>query len=231
MGGREQLLNILTLVVLAMTVLTLICYALIAINPYLPINPFPPATQVAVVITGAPAASPTPRNVPATWTPTNTPTITPTPPPTFTPTTTTTPSPSPTFTSIPPTETSTPRVTRSPFPFTYELTYETPYYGCEWMGVAGLVQDLDGNALTGYPIHIWGGGIDAVVTSGNKQMYGDSGWEQFFNNEPLEINGVFRVQIHARDNPDHPPVSEEIILDFPGYCSKSMAFIVFTKNH
>jgi hypothetical protein len=122
-------------------------------------------------------------------------------------------------------------VTRSPYPFTYEISYETPYYGCAWMGVAGTVQNLDGEALKGYPIHVWGGGIDVVVNSGDKQMYGDSGWEQFFNNQPMELNGVFRAQLHSRDNPNHPPVSEEIVLNFPGNCSSAMAHITFTQNH
>ena len=62
-------------------------------------------------------------------------------------------------------------------------------------------------------------------------MYGDSGWEQFFNSYPFEANEVFRVQLHARDNPAHPPISEEIVLSFPGYCSRALAYIVFTQNH
>jgi hypothetical protein len=99
------------------------------------------------------------------------------------------------------------------------------------MGVAGTVEDIDGNALVGYPIHVWGGGIDMVVTSGDKQLYGDSGWEQFFDNSPKEVRGVFRVQIHAQYDSRHPPVSREIVLDFEGYCSRSLARIVFVKNH
>lgn len=98
------------------------------------------------------------------------------------------------------------------------------------MGVAGIVQDLDGIPLVDYPIHVWGGGIDVVINSGSKQMYGDSGWEQFFNNQPLEINGEFRVQIHSPYG-DHLPVSEVIVLNYPGLCSQSLAMIVFTKNH
>lgn len=231
MGKRGRFFNLLSLVMLALTIITLLCYILIAINPYLPINPFPPAPKVIeVVATNTPSPMPKPTQI-ATWTPTLTPTITPTPPPSFTPTPTRTPTPvtpSPTSTA---TATPTPRVTRSPWPFTYELTYESPYYGCAWMGVAGIVQNLDGEPLTGYPIHVWGGGIDVVVTSGDKQIYGDSGWEQFFLSQPQEMNGIFRVQLHSRDNPNHPPISEEIVLNFPGYCSKAMAMVVFTQNH
>ncbi len=231
MGQKDRLFNTLSLIMLALTVIVILCYILIAINPYLPFNPFPPPPRkIAVVATNTPTPTAERSPIP-TWTPTATPTITPTPPPTFTPTPTRTPTPitpTPTATSTP---TPTPRVTRSPWPFTYELTYETPIYGCNWLGVAGTVVDIDGNPLRGYPIHVWGGGIDVVVNSGDKQSYGDSGWEQFFLNYPMEVNGVFRVQIHDKDNPKHPPVSQEIVLNFPGFCSKSLAKIVFTKNH
>ncbi len=235
MEGRDQIFNTLTMVMLALTAMTLICYIAIAINPYFPLNPFPPPTQVAQAISPTPKPTATQRNAPPTWTPTATPTNTPTPPATFSPTPTQVPSATPTDTPKPPTPTNTltpsptPRVTRSPHPFTYELTYETPYYGCEWTGVAGVVQDLDGNALEGYPVHIWGGPLDVVVHSGSKQMYGDSGWEQFINNQPMEMRGIFRVQLHSPE--DSTPISEEIILDFEGYCSGAMAFIVFIKNH
>lgn len=234
MGQRDRLFSILSLVMLGLTIITILCYILIAINPYFPFNPFPPTREpIFVVATNTPTPTLV-RSPVATWTPTNTPTITPTPPATFTPTPTRTPPPptpiTPSATPTP-TETPTPRVTRSPWPFTYELTYETPVYGCNWMGVAGTVIDIDGEDLRGYPIHIWGGGIDVVVNSGDKQNYGDSGWEQFFLSYPQELNGVFRVQIHDKNNPNHPPVSPEIVLNFPGFCSKSLANIVFTKNH
>ncbi|MGC9467359.1 MAG: hypothetical protein ACP5HS_02090 [Anaerolineae bacterium] len=229
MGQQERVFNTLSLVVLGMTVVVLLCYISIAINPYLFFNPFPPGPDAFVVATITP--SPTSRAYAATWTPTTTPTVTPTPPPSFTPTITPTPEPTTPPPTPEPTATPTPRVTRSPYPFTYEITYETPLYGCAWMGVAGTVVDIDGNPLTGYPIHVWGGGIDTVVYSGDKQAYGDSGWEQFFNNAPMAVNGVFRVQIHSRDNPNHPPISAEIVLNYPGYCSKALARIVFVKNH
>ncbi len=227
MGKRDRLFNMLTIVMLGLTVLTLACYLIIAINPNIPLNPFPPGTQVALLV--LPSATPTPegQNAPPTWTPTATPTITPTPPPTFTPTSTSTPEP----TGTPkPTKTPTPRVTRSSYPFTAELTYETPYYGCNWAGVAGLVQDLDGNPLTGYVVRVSGGGLDKAIEAGEFQMYGDSGWEQFFNNYPIEVEGEYRVQLHDK-NPPHGPVSDVITLDFQGFCSKSMAFVVFTQNH
>lgn len=230
MAQREATLNVVSLVVLGLTILTVICYLAIAINPYLPINPFPPGPNRVLVATVTPTSTPTDEPL-ATWTATATPTITPTPPPSFTPTITPTPEPTTPPPTAKPTATPTPRVTRSPYPFTYELEYETPYYGCAWMGVAGTVQDIDGNPLRGYPIHVWGGGIDTVVTSGDRPVYGDAGWEQFFDSSPRTVQGAFRVQIHAKDDPNHPPVSAEIVLNFEGLCSTSLAHIVFIKNH
>jgi hypothetical protein len=214
---------------LGLTVLTLLCYISIAINPYLFWNPFPPDPNRLVVATVTPTPTPW-RTAAATWTPTTTPTVTPTAPPSFTPTVTPTPGPTTPPPTRAPTATPTPRVTRSPYPFTYDLSYETPIYGCAWTGVAGTVEDIDGNPLEGYPIHVWGGGIDTVVYSGGKPAYGTSGWEQFFNNAPMEVNGVFRVQIHAKYDP-HPPISQEIVLNYPGFCSRALARIVFVKNH
>ncbi len=244
MDLRDRVFNLLTLVFLGLTLLMVLGYVAIAVNPYSRLNPLPPQVGELIVATETPLPPPT-RTLPATWTPTVTPTSTPTPPPSFTPTVTPTPEPTMTLdpTEPPPTpepDTPTPepatpvpvppRATRSPHPFTYELQYETPYYGCAWSGVAGVVVDIDGKHLTGYPIHVWGGGIDVVVYSGEKPLYGDSGWEQFFNNAPMAVSGVFRVQIHAKDG-NHPPISQEIVLDFPGYCSTALARIVFTKNH
>lgn len=230
MSQQGRLFNIVSVVMLGLTIITVLCYILIAVNPFIAINPFPPNRNLFLIASITPSATAI-RELAATWTPTATPTVTPTPPPSFTPTITSTPEPLQATATRKPTLTPTPRVTTSPWPFTYEIEYETPLHGCAWMGVAGTVEDIDGNPLKGYPIHVWGGGIDVVVTSGDNQMYGDSGWEQFFINRPTAVNGVFRAQIHSRDNPNHPPISGEIILNFPGYCSKSLARITLIKNH
>jgi hypothetical protein len=96
-----------------------------------------------------------------------------------------------------------------------------------------VVQDLDGNPLRGYPVHVWGAGIDEVVTAGGDQrlntIYGSqSAWEQFFgpNPKPIEI----RVQLHDPYRDDHPPVSDEIVIDLPGSCGTALAYVVFTQN-
>ncbi len=227
MRRRDRLFNILTLVFLGMTVLVIAYYGVIVARPQSPLNPFPPATRVALVQVVTETPTPEGRSLPPTWTPTATATPTPPRPPTFTPTPTRTPTPTGTPTPSP---TPTLLATRSPFPFTYEISYETPYYGCNWAGVAGFVQDLEGNPLEGYAVRIWGGGLDEVVTSGSFSMYGTSGWEQFVNDHPINVSDVYHVQLYDR-NPPHAPVSPVIKPVFENYCSRSMAFIVFTKNH
>ena len=230
---RTLLLNVLTIVTLVTTVCLVGFYGLVAFNVF---NPFPPPTLIPTAYLPTPAETPTPGGLAGvpTWTPTNTPTMS---PPTDTPTPTLTPSVTPTFpptSTFPPTATPTPLVTRSPWPFTYELTLKLPQYGCSWTGIAGQVQDLDGNPLIGYPVHIWGAGIDVVVTSGAdarfNTIYGhQAAWEQFFAPDPRSFQ--VRVQLHDPYREDHLPISEEIVIDMPGYCGAALGYVVFTQNH
>ena len=229
-NSRTALFNVLTVVVLVATVCLVGFYALIGINVY---NPFPPPTLASLAL---PTDTPTPSgptSIP-TWTPTYIPTAsspTDTPGPTLTPSVTPTFPPTPTF---PATATPTPRVTRSLWPFTYELTLDSPQYGCSWTGVAGHVQDLDDNPLIGYPVHVWGAGIDVVVTSGSdarfNTIYGSqAAWEQFFDNK-LKVFEM-RVQLHDPYHDDHLPISDEIVIQMPGYCGAGLAYVAFTQNH
>jgi len=228
---KNALFNVLTIVVLLATACLVGFYGLVGFNVY---NPFPPPTLASVA--QLPTSTPTPKgpaNIP-TWTPTHTPTARPptnTPTPTLIPSATSTFPPTATFT---PTPSPTPRVTLSPWPFTYQLTLRSPQYGCNWTGVAGHVQDLDGNPLIGYPVHIWGAGIDVVVTSGAdarfNTIYGhQAAWEQFFDSHPKPMQ--VRVQLHDPYRDDHPPISEEIVIDLPGYCGAALGYVVFIQNH
>jgi len=96
------------------------------------------------------------------------------------------------------------------------------------------VQDLDENSLIGYPVRVWGAGIDTVVTAGadtrlNTIYNNEAAWEMSFDNHPKPMQ--IRVQLHDPYRDDHPPISEEIIIDLPGYCGGALAYVVFTQNH
>ncbi len=239
MGKGGRFFDILSIMMLGLTILTIGCYTALAINPYLPINPFPPPTPITLLVLPGPeevageVVTPTPSGpvMPPTWTPTPTFTPRPTLAPSFTPTVTPTPGPTRVFPTRTSTPTPTPLVTRSPYAFTAAVSYETPYYGCNWAGVGGIVQDLDGKPLADYPIHVWGGGIDVVILSGSNTRYGVAGWEQFFNDHPIDAQGIYQVQLHDKNSSNPQPISPKITLNFEALCSKSLASVVFIKNH
>ena len=148
-----------------------------------------------------------------------TPTRTPTPTPTHTPT----PGPSPTATS-----------TRSAFPFTKDLV--SPQYlqnfansaGCNWLGLAGEVFDLDGNPVPqgAYRVHVWESGVDARVTVGDAPAYGPSGYEQFLFDAP-------RVQEHnvQLETANGTAVSQVFRIQTRASCNQNLIYFVFTQNH
>jgi hypothetical protein len=162
--------------------------------------------------------------------PTLTPSITPTfPPPTptrtETPTPTATPSPGPS-----PTATN----TRSPFPFTKDL--ESPRYlqnyansaGCNWLGIAGEVFNLEGNPVSNgaYQVHIWDGGIDERVGVGQALAYGPSGYERFLFDSP-------RVQDHniQLETSSGTAVSQVYRVQTRASCNQNLLYFVFVQNN
>jgi hypothetical protein len=175
-------------------------------------------------------ALPSPTRPFNTLSPTETPSVTPTFPP---PTPTKTPTPTPTDTPTPG-PSPTPTNTRSAFPFTKDTV--SPQYlqnytnnaGCNWMGIAGEVVNIDGQPVPGdtYRVHVWDSGIDERVPVGGAPAYSPSGFEQFLfdaprvqeNNIQLEtVNGtavsqVYRVQTRAS-------------------CNQNLIYFVFVQNH
>lgn len=227
----SPLLNLLSVAIFGLTGLTFLCYLIVFINPYIFLNPFPPQRQAGYV-------SPTPTRtsvLPPTYTPTHTPTITPTSPPTATRTPTNTPTITPTW---PPTPTHTPRATRSPYPFTCEVTYQRPEYGSPWSGVAGHVQDLDGNPLPGYYARVECPGAGAFTPRAGENerfnsIYGNTAaWEQACN--PVNYQAMeIRVQLfNDRPSADgtYRPVSDVMIVRLGGYASGSLGYVVCTLN-
>ena len=174
-----------------------------------------------------PTNTPPPTN---TRRPTLTPSITPSLPPatptrtpTPTPTDTPTPGPSPTVTN-----------TRSPFPFTKSL--DSPTYlqnfannaGCNWLGIAGEVFDLEGNpvATGAYRVHIWDNGIDVRVTPGEASAYGPSGYEQFLFDSP-------RIQDHniQLETANGTAVSQVYRVTTRSSCNQNLLYFIFVQNN
>ncbi|HEY75536.1 MAG TPA: hypothetical protein G4O00_05055 [Thermoflexia bacterium] len=230
--GGSTVLNSLSIGLLALTLVTLIGYLVILINPYIFFNPFPPPRRAAVSPT--PFVLPTP-SLPPTWTPT--PTFTPLP--TATPRPTRTPTSTPTATATwPPTPTPTPRVTRAPYPFTCEVIYRRPEYD-HWSGVAGHFQDLDGNPLPGYRVRVQCPGVPQIfdlVAGADARfnlIYGnEAAWERSCDPTAYRMMQI-QVQVWCKE-PDAQgncaPLSEPITVELGGYASASLGYVVCTLN-
>lgn len=162
--------------------------------------------------------------------PSLTPSVTPTLPP---PTPTRTPTPTPTNTPTPgpsPTATN----TRSAFPFTKDLV--SPQYlqnyansaGCNWLGIAGEVIDVNGNPVAhgSYRVHVWESGVDGRVVVGDAPAYGPSGYEQFLFDAP-------RVQEHnvQLETANGTAVSQVYRVQTRASCNQNLLYFVFSQNH
>ena len=189
----------------------------VAINIPATNTPLPPLDAPTRVVINTPRPTMTSTLAatlpPNTATPTNTPT----------PTDTATPGPTPTVTN-----------TRSPFPFTKDLT--SPQYlqnyannaGCDWMGIAGIVLDENGNPVPHgeYVVHVWDSGIDLRVVVGDAPAYGPSGYEQFLFNEPrFQENNV---QLETRSG---TAVSQVYRLQTRTSCNENLIRFDFIQNH
>lgn len=193
-----------------------------------------PSSTAGIVL--PPTSTPPPSQNTATVSPLNTlrPTLTPSITPTFPPPTPTrTPTPTPTATPSPgpsPTATN----TRSPFPFTKDL--ESPRYlqnyansaGCNWLGIAGEVFNLEGNPVSSgaYQVHIWDNGIDQRVSVGSALAYGPSGFEQFLFDSP-------RVQDHniQLETSSGTAVSQVYRVQTRASCNQNLLYFVFVQNN
>lgn len=169
----DRVLEVITILVVMMTIFVCICYAAIFRNPYAAFNPFKPPTATPWGMAAGP-----PPTFPPTWTPTatgiptdtptatNTPTVTNTPTPTgtSTPTPTDTPTVTPTGTPTRP-PTATPLPTPTPRP-RYRIT---KYEGISYCGYTEFrfdVKDSRGVGKRGLIIHIWTDwGFDASLTT------------------------------------------------------------------
>ena len=208
----------------------------------------PTAAVVAVVPSITPTE--TPNSLLPTWTPaapaataevgptntrrsTSTPSLTPIFP-TNTPTRTPTPTPTNTPTATPPGPTATLPPTRSAFPFT--RSDSSPFYlqnfannaGCDWLGLAGEVLDLNRNpAPSGsYKVHVWGSGIEARLVVGSAPAYSPSGWEQFVFDAPVVRD--YNVQLESTNG---TAVSQVYSVQTRASCNQNLLRFDFVQNH
>ncbi len=229
--------DILSILVLVVTACIGAYYVLIFIQPNTPLNPLPP--QRAQVVDLLPTPTSTLIVMPPTWTPSVTPYIPPTntPLPSFTPVFTFTPVllVSPTATPSP---SATPRASPTPkTPYSAKVEYISsskyhPEFGCNWLGVAGIVLDKNGAhhlylivRLSGF---LQGESVNYVVASGfSPVLYGPSGFEIQLGTTPVESKGTLSLQLLDQAG---LPLSEAIPINTYSDCEKNMVFVTFRQS-
>jgi hypothetical protein len=224
---RMQLWDLLSILVLLITVCIGAYFLLIFMNPFSQLNPLPPIDPNA-----PPTLTATPLELAPTWTasPTIEPTITETPRPTFTPL------PSPTFFSlVPPTKTpiptSTPKAPFSGSVTTIASTIIHPESACNWLGVGGTVVDTNNSDVIGIVVRLVGTfdgkRVEITQVSGVTPAYGKSGFEFFLGTVPLASKGTLYVQLLDLAS---LPLSENIYINTYNDCSKNLVLVRFKKN-
>ncbi len=233
-GSRLGPWDILSIIVVLITVCIAGYFALIFINPNIPLNPFPPPPTPFLF----PTATITPIQLPATWTATNPPfmTATDTPPPTYTliPTATT-------FSLVPPTQTPAPTATsKAPFYGTVQYIASTiihPELGCNFLGVGGTIVDSNGADVISQVIALAGTFNGQKVffpyVSGASPAYGRSGFE--FNlgsllhltTVPVASSGTLYLQVLDQSG---LPMSDNVYINTYNDCSKNLVLVRFKKQ-
>ncbi len=196
-------MGVLTWLVLAATGVAVVLMAIIAVDPTVPFNPYPPLTASPL-----PTTPPTATRAPRTPTPTATATALPYVTPTALRPATLTPTPMPTM----------------PFSFTVEPGPRPPLLDCSRPLLAGAVVDQEGEALVDYPLHVWGPSLDTIVRSGSDSRYGPSGWRVDLPADAAA--GIWYVQLHLYNiYRAHPPLSPIVQVRLDDNCRQ--AFILF----
>jgi hypothetical protein len=227
--------DILTIVVLLVTVCAVVYFAMIFFNPGSSLNPLPPAYLKT------PTATITPIQMEATWTPMPTVYVSPTATllPSITPPATNTPPNLTPVTDTPePTGTPTPtRTPKAPFSAASVNSIESviiPHLlnvGCDWQGVGGTVDDQNGSPIIGIVVRLAGRldgkSIELTTVSGVSPEYGKSGFEFVLSDTPVDSRDTLYVQLLDQAG---LPLSDKIYFDTFSDCEKNLVLVRFKKN-
>jgi hypothetical protein len=224
---RLELWDMLSILVVLITVCIGAYFLLIFLNPLSDLNPLKNVDPKAL-----PTFTITPIQLEATWTasPTIEPTITETPRPTFTPLA------SPTFFSlIPPTSTLTITSTpKAPFSATIDATKSTiihPESACNWLGVGGTVVDAKNSDVIGMVVRLVGTlngkRVEMTQVSGVTTAYGKSGFEFFLGTVPISSKDTLYVQLLDLAG---LPLSDKVYIATFNDCGKNLILVRFKMN-
>jgi len=228
-GAAMQIWDMLSILVLVITVCLVGYFALIFFNPNSSWNPLRPGAFGPKT----PTLSPTPLQLEATWTPSPTLEMTPTntPRPTFTPFFTDTP-----FSLVPPTKTAKPTSTpKAPFTAAsitqQDSTLYHPDLACNWAGIGGAVVDANNSPVIGMVVVMRGSLdnklIEQQTVSGINKEYGPSGFEFVLGNAPIKTDKTLYIQLVDQSN---IPLSDQIYFSTSSECTKNLVLVRLKKN-
>jgi hypothetical protein len=236
---KNLIWNLLTGLMLLMTLCACGFFVSLIRDPYSSLNPFAPNTLVPPPAT----ATWTPISYAATWTPTVTlpPTNTSTPRPTFTlvssPTAFTVSTSTPNFTpTTASTSTRTPRPTGAPYSITVTYNESTTIKAdtsCSSMYVAGQTLNAKNGPVIGLSVKLGGGVpgktfVPALITlTGIDRAYGQSGFE--FNLKVAPVASSQSLWVQLVDQSD-APLSEQYKLTTYADCKKNLILIRFQQK-
>jgi len=230
---RMPIWDILSVVVLILTVCLAGYFALVFINPASSLNIAPPGG--GLFGNALPTLTVTPLQLQATWTASPTLELT----PTHTPRPTSTPIPTSTsFSLIPPTKTpkpsATPTTPKAPFSGSFtqvESTVIHPELACNWAGIGGTVVDANNSPVIGIVVVLRGTlngtTIEQTTVSGVNKEYGPSGFEFVLGNAPVASDQTLYVQLVDQQN---IPLSDPVKINTSSDCSKNLVMVRFKKN-
>ncbi len=234
-GILDLTLNILTALIFFGTLAILSLQITIFFNPKVSFNPFPPydLPEPLVIQNSTQAIPPTEVVIP-----------TQTSEPKIQPSLTSLPDATPTeiFIDGTPIAEETPiEPTETPFSGYYAFALQNdinaiesslirPNYGCEWIGVAGQVFDLQGRPVVG--VRVWlrgtydGKRINLYSLTMESSPYGPSGFEFTLGDRPL--NSIEQLSIQLLDQASIP-ISERIYFDTFEDCQQNLVLINFKQ--
>lgn len=229
-GGPLQIWDILSILVVILTVCIAGYFALVFFNPESSLNMFPPGG--GLFKPRPPTATVGPIQLEPTWTASPTLVMTPsnTPRPTFTPLSTNTP-----FSLVPPTKTPKPTNTpKAPFSATSQQVESTiihPDLACNWAGIGGTIVDANGSHVIGMVVVLRGTlngtTIEQPTVSGINKEYGLSGFEFVLGNAPVASSKTLYVQLVDQAN---VPLSDKFFVNTSAECGKNLVLVRFKKN-
>jgi hypothetical protein len=229
-SSTMPLWDMLSILVLIITVCLAGYFVWIFLNPQTPYNLLPPGG-----FNQFPTLTVTPIQLQPTWTASPTLELTPsnTPRPTFTPFFTNTP-----FSLVPPTRTLRPATAtptpKAPFSATTQQVESTvihPEQACNWAGIGGTVVDSNNSPMIGMVVVLRGTldgkSVEQQTVSGINKEYGPSGFEFVLGSAPIETRNTLYLQLVDLQN---IPLSDQIFVNTSSDCTKNLVLVRFKKN-